>query len=577
MGWAAGFQAGSRVAGDALDTYYTTKERAALERIQNAKADELEGYTPQTGELLQGIATARDAEGNLAYQLTPSEKGGYGLAVRNAEGGYTPVEGAGIQPQRVTEFLGQRYEGGLTPERQDTIRTRAMANAVSDPRLRQQMLLAATQEERAAQGFDTEQKLRGLQLNKLQRDEDTENKILKIDEQAGEFLNKRLTQKDGTTRAATPDDMIAQIQHRAALMQQGGLGREAINALKDWQGVAVNAIQLSTAQRNDDLGKVAVAVGAGNLGPARDFYDKYVLDGAKVTGMTTNKDGSISVSRVRDDGVKLPDTKIASTNALLATLNSFRDPMSLYNFSQNEFKNNLMVRELDIKQQTANTTQEYYKNRGAAEKMGSAQYFQGEDGNTYASIPVMGKEGLKFETVKVNPDDIKMKKAGAGANDNKPVKIEEEGTKMSIGGKTVIADGNGNWIPADGNGRPVGVLPSERTKFLKEAGVPDNLVGQLPWNKTGTALLFNGKAYDPKDPKDLKTMVDTYKRLGKADIAMQEGLASDLALQARARQRAGAQPSLYADPLDWQLYRNQERNLGLIPNLNQFPSSQEYP
>jgi hypothetical protein len=159
-----------------------------------------------------------------------------------------------------------------------------------------------------------------------------------------------------------------------------------------------------------------------------------------------------------------------------------------------------------------------------------------------------------------------MKKAGA-TGDGKPVKIEEEGTKMSIGGKTVIADGNGNWIPADGNGRPQGILPSERTKVLKEAGIPDNLVGQIPWNKTGTGILFNGKEYDPKDPKDLKTMVQTYTRLGSAEIGMQEGLAADLALQERTRRRGGQQPSIYAPTEDWQLYRNQDRNRGLMPYI----------
>jgi hypothetical protein len=158
-----------------------------------------------------------------------------------------------------------------------------------------------------------------------------------------------------------------------------------------------------------------------------------------------------------------------------------------------------------------------------------------------------------------------MKKAGA-TGDGKPVKIEEEGTKMSIGGKTVIADGNGNWIPADGNGRPQGILPSERTKVLKDAGVPDNLVGQIPWNKTGTGILFNGKEYDPKDPKDLKTMVQTYKRLGAAEIGMQEATASDVALQQKFRGLGGQQPSVMTeDPLLWQLYRNQDRNRGLMP------------
>jgi hypothetical protein len=128
------------------------QERRRLEGIQNAKATEIEqGYTPQMGEQLQGIAAAKDAEGREFYKLTPQTGGGYGLSTLNAEGGYTPVEGPGIQPQRVTEFLGQRYEGGLTPDRVEALRTRAMAEGVSDPRMRQQMLMEATRAEREAE------------------------------------------------------------------------------------------------------------------------------------------------------------------------------------------------------------------------------------------------------------------------------------------------------------------------------------------------------------------------------------------------------------------------------------------
>ena len=91
---------------------------------------------------------------------------------------------------------------------------------------------------------------------------------------------------------------------------------------------------------------------------------------------------------------------------------------------------------------------------------------------------------------------------------------------------------------------------------------------QLPWNKTGTGVLFNAKEYNPKDREDLKLLVDTYNRLGRAEIQMKEADAEGLAIQRRFKERGGQQPSLYAPPVDWTLYRNQERNRGLIPNLD---------
>lgn len=204
MGWASGLQAGIQLGRAILEG----EERGRMEEIQKAQATNIDqGYTAQMGEQLQGIATARDAQGNLAYQVTPQAGGGYGLSVRNAEGGYTPVEGPGIQPQRVTEFLGQRYEGGLTPERMDVLRTRAMANAVSDPRQRQQMLLAATAEERAAaqegravtaearaaQGFDTEQELRKLQIGKAQEEADVTGRSKQFSEWYSQNPNATFT------------------------------------------------------------------------------------------------------------------------------------------------------------------------------------------------------------------------------------------------------------------------------------------------------------------------------------------------------------------------------------------------
>lgn len=555
MGWAQGLQSGMAL-GNLINQGFDRRELA--EEAKKHQIDET--MQPDKQEAVSGLVAQRDARAQELLDKGADANTAYQQATQELLPQFQDTsKAAGLSTQY--GYGGQTYADRGEAERALSAgRTQGLANVY---RLQGNEEQASALEARALQN-----RAAGLQVNKLQRDEDTEIKIQNVDKQAGDFLTKRLTGEDGTLRAATPDDMIAQIQHRATLLQKNGMGREAIGALKDWQGIAVNAIQLNTAQRNEELGRVATAIAAGDLKPAQAFYDKHVLDGAKVTALTTNKDGSISVSRVRDDGMKLPDTRVGSANELLATLNSFRDPMSLYNFSQNEFKNNLAVKELGIKQQTANQVGEYYKSRTGIERMGSAQYFQGEDNNTYASVPVMGKDNkVRFETVKVNPDDIKMKKAGA-ANDGKPVKIEDEGTKMSIGGKTVIADGNGNWIPADGNGRPQGVLPSERTKVLKDAGVPDNLVGQLPWNKTGTGVLLNGKEYNPKDPKDLKLLTETYKRLGAASIAMEEATARDVALQQRFRALGGQQPSVMTeDPDLWSLYRNQERNRGLVPRF----------
>lgn len=64
--------------------------------------------------------------------------------------------------------------------------------------------------------------------------------------------------------------------------------------------------------------------------------------------------------------------------------------------------------EIGLRQQQVGAMADYYRNRTGMERMGSAQYFQGEDGNQYAAIPTMGKDGLTFQTVRVNPEGIKL-------------------------------------------------------------------------------------------------------------------------------------------------------------------------
>jgi hypothetical protein len=161
---------------------------------------------------------------------------------------------------------------------------------------------------------------------------------------------------------------------------------------------------------------------------------------------------------------------------------------------------------------------DYYKNKGNADKMGGTQYFNGQDGNMYASTPVFSPTGgLTFQTTKVNPDAVKFQKPGVEGAGTKPVDVKEEGTKVTIGGQLRVADGLGNYID------PKGILPSARSKVLTEANIPDNLAAELPWAKDGTAVGFGGKSYDVRNAADMKALKADYERLGKNTIAVEEG------------------------------------------------------
>lgn len=67
MGWASGFQAGSTMAKQWLDTYRDAERRSQFEGIQKAK--EFEQYTPQQGEQMRGLSEQVDSEGRQKYQF----------------------------------------------------------------------------------------------------------------------------------------------------------------------------------------------------------------------------------------------------------------------------------------------------------------------------------------------------------------------------------------------------------------------------------------------------------------------------------------------------------------------------
>jgi len=261
--------------------------------------------------------------------------------------------------------------------------------------------------------------------------------------------------------------------------------------------------------------------------------DKRFGDGMHFVPEIDKKTGGVTLARVNEATgqveERMPFKKKAEATAYLReeAVNPANAAIWLQNYQKGEVgirRDEAAIRASDAQAALAGphgevlkAQAEYYKNRGNADKMGGTQYFAGQDGNMYASTPVFSPTGgLKFETTRVNPDAVKFQKPGIDGKDMKPTKVEEEGTKVTIGGQLRVSDGMGNYID------PKGVLPNERLKVLQKADIPDNLSNQLPWNTNGTEVLFGGKAYSVKDPADMKALKADYERLGKNTIALEE-------------------------------------------------------
>jgi hypothetical protein len=304
----------------------------------------------------QAETQALAAEDARMFGLGPQEQAAYAPQM--------PAEGQRVGLPRY-QLAGQTYDRAPTQQEIQQARYGAMADVIAerDParamQMRQQLEEQAYQAKRRPMELE-QMKRQGLltegQIKTMNKAQERETKLEGVDADVAQWQTNRLIDPNtNEARQPTMDDNIAALQYRATALQKAGLAKEATDSLKDYQSFAVNQITLDEKQRNSQLGAVAAAIAAGDLNPAVAFYDRYVLDGAKVTGMKTDpKTGAITVSRLRDDGGKLPDKVIkGGANELLAALNSFRDPMSLYNFSQNEFKNNLDLRKTVSAERTA--------------------------------------------------------------------------------------------------------------------------------------------------------------------------------------------------------------------------------
>lgn len=205
---------------------------------------------------------------------------------------------------------------------------------------------AARAEDRAYLG-----KVRPLQLKALERadkaasDAEADTALLRdIDKDVGGWFEQRLSDGNGGRRAATIDDHLAAGMYRAGKLLAAGKIEAANKVMQEHQAGALVKIHLETAERNDAVAKASAALANGNLDGVREFYNRFIPDGATVTDVKRGPKGEILIERVTADGRKMPTTTMQDTNQLLAALNTFRDPMELYKWSQGEFLRNMALR-----------------------------------------------------------------------------------------------------------------------------------------------------------------------------------------------------------------------------------------
>lgn len=308
---------------------------------------------------------------NAGYGLTRDVKRDRDLSgVRDAkvEQATTDAPGPvqeGATPDQVTKFnlLGTSFDTMPTQEQQDRVRQLAQAGILerygdvrggSDVRGR-----VATSDLAAAQlaGVKSDQawndQTRPLILSGLQRTERKVAGVDKADTETSDWLSKRLANPDGTQRQATPDDQLAASQYRIGRLINAGNTQAAMDAMKEHSAQALVHINLQNAEREQAIGTAAAAAATGNFAPAIEAYQRYIPDGAHVTDVVPQQDGSLLVKRIGPDGKPLADTKFKDTGQFLAGLESFKNPMAVWQWSQAQFANNIRLREVAATEKSA--------------------------------------------------------------------------------------------------------------------------------------------------------------------------------------------------------------------------------
>lgn len=318
-----------------LGTVNKVAEAWELGKIANEKPVESTGFTADQGAQLE--AAAKTGQYDIGYDDTAKA---YTVTPKA-----DPSQTGKIAMQGVTDFMGNRTAGKMDEGQVNSARMRAMAGVISksDPVQGMRMMRDVTQGERDDKRFGWES-ARNEREGRLAQEADAEKALMgQVDADVGDWFKKRLANPDGTERAPTVDDHLASSQYRASRLLAAGKADAAGQVMKDVNAQSLVKIQLESAQRNEAIGKTAAALSAGDLGAVKDFYNQYIPDGARVTDVQRGAGGQIVIQRETADGRPMPPTTMKDTGQLLSALTTFKDPMALYNWSQNEFKNTLAI------------------------------------------------------------------------------------------------------------------------------------------------------------------------------------------------------------------------------------------
>lgn len=127
MSFGAQFLAGQRFAQGLVETYRDAKQRRELDEIAQAKPEQVQGFTPEQGAQID--AATADGTKHIGYDDTTKAYMATPKLGDGEMGPARPVEIARAAP--MTELLGKRTAGAMTPEQVSGAKFKAMADVIA--------------------------------------------------------------------------------------------------------------------------------------------------------------------------------------------------------------------------------------------------------------------------------------------------------------------------------------------------------------------------------------------------------------------------------------------------------------
>lgn len=529
-----GLVAGQRVAQGWLDTYEAARRRkeerdlkARREGIMSAQPQEEVGYTAEQGQQLEAMASAINPETGRPYYRVAAGQGGYTVTPDFTEA-QTPIVGSGTDvpmvdrvtatqpvqyaPQRVSTFLGQRYEGGLTPARTAALRERALVETITDPIERQRGLQQLRAGELTEMQIAREREAARLAQENERRTNANRDATARLAQQiaSGSTLDVPSIYRLATEAGADPEVLV---RSAADFL---GLDEKTAKARSDKLIRDIATAATSETKFNELLAKSFDPDPADNIVPqlvrTRDGVQVMYGDRPLTQPFKDTKDLS-ALSQLsmfyRDQITGNP----LATAVQLTALDAKRAQITASQAQTEASRATTQLRGIQgraiLDKAGADARQQDYNDRANALIEGyQAAMALGPQGRQAAAIYAQEYDQLRATTPRglTRPPALAaLTAAQRPAGAEKPVDVPEAGKRVTIGGRLMQTDGYGGYVSAKG------VLPDEQATVLKKAGIPDNYASRVLWNNDSDAVMFDGKEYDPRNKRDMDELKDDIK------------------------------------------------------------------